>query len=78
MIQVERLLDYAADAGAGHSPDFVELAGVRYRVGSADLRTVQQQQMDLVSARAALLRAVFEGMPGDNPCRSTDGASQHE
>lgn len=34
----------------------LDLAGVRYRVGSADLRTVQQQQMDLVSARAALLR----------------------
>lgn len=34
----------------------LELAGVRYRVGSADLRTVQQQQMDLVTARAALLR----------------------
>jgi multidrug efflux system outer membrane protein len=34
----------------------LELAGVRYRVGSADLRTVQQQQIDLASARAALLR----------------------
>lgn len=34
----------------------LELAGVRYRVGSSDLRTVQQQQMELVSARAALLR----------------------
>jgi len=34
----------------------LDLAGVRYRVGSADLRTVQQQQMELVSARAALLR----------------------
>ena len=38
----------------------LELAGVRYRVGSADLRTVQQQQMDLVSARAALLRVQAE------------------
>ncbi|MFO1414453.1 MAG: TolC family protein [Burkholderiales bacterium] len=34
----------------------LDLAGVRYRVGSADLRTVQQQQIELGSARAALLR----------------------
>lgn len=34
----------------------LELANVRYRVGAADLRTVQQQQLDLTSARAALLR----------------------
>ncbi|MCC6868422.1 MAG: TolC family protein [Burkholderiales bacterium] len=34
----------------------LELANIRYRVGSADLRAVQQQQLDLTSARAALLR----------------------
>lgn len=34
----------------------LELAGIRYRVGSTDLRTVQQQQVALASAQAALLR----------------------
>ncbi|MBK9114853.1 MAG: efflux transporter outer membrane subunit [Betaproteobacteria bacterium] len=34
----------------------LELASVRYRVGSGDLRAVQQQQLALHTARAALLR----------------------
>ncbi|HKU71863.1 MAG TPA: efflux transporter outer membrane subunit [Burkholderiales bacterium] len=38
----------------------LELAGVRYRVGSADLRAVQQQQIALYSARTTLLRVQAE------------------
>ena len=34
----------------------VELADIRYRVGSGDLRAVQQQQLVLYSAQVALLR----------------------
>jgi NodT family efflux transporter outer membrane factor (OMF) lipoprotein len=38
----------------------LELAGVRYRVGSGDLRGVQQQQLALYSAQVALLRVQAE------------------
>lgn len=38
----------------------VELAGVRYNVGSSDLRGVLQQQLALYGARAALLRVESE------------------
>ena len=38
----------------------LELANVRYRVGSADLRAVQQQQLALHAARTALLRVQAE------------------
>jgi NodT family efflux transporter outer membrane factor (OMF) lipoprotein len=38
----------------------LELAGVRYRVGSGDLRGVQQQQLVLYSAQVALLRVQAE------------------
>jgi outer membrane protein TolC len=34
----------------------LELAKVQYRVGKADLRTVEQRQLALLSARTALLR----------------------
>ena len=38
----------------------LELANVRYRVGSGDLRAVQQQQLALYAARVALLRVRSE------------------
>jgi NodT family efflux transporter outer membrane factor (OMF) lipoprotein len=38
----------------------LELAGVRFRVGSGDLRGVQQQQLALYSAQVALLRVQAE------------------
>lgn len=38
----------------------LELAGVRYRVGSADMRAVQQQQLALYAARTLLLRVQAE------------------
>ena len=38
----------------------LELANVRYRVGSGDLRAVQQQQLALYGARTALLRVQAE------------------
>jgi NodT family efflux transporter outer membrane factor (OMF) lipoprotein len=38
----------------------LELANIRYRVGSGDLRAVQQQQLALAAARAALLRVQSE------------------
>jgi NodT family efflux transporter outer membrane factor (OMF) lipoprotein len=38
----------------------LELSEVRYRVGSTDLRSVQQQQIALASARASLLRVRTE------------------
>jgi multidrug efflux system outer membrane protein len=38
----------------------LELAEIRYRVGAADLRAVQQQQLALFAARSALLRARAE------------------
>jgi NodT family efflux transporter outer membrane factor (OMF) lipoprotein len=38
----------------------LELAGVRYRVGSADLRAVQQQQLALYAARTSLFRVQTE------------------
>jgi multidrug efflux system outer membrane protein len=38
----------------------LELANIRYRVGTIDLRTVQQQQLALYSARIALLRVQSE------------------
>ena len=38
----------------------LELANVRYRVGSGDLRAVQQQQLALYAARTALLRVQSE------------------
>ena len=38
----------------------VELAGIRYRVGSGDLRAVQQQSLALYAARTALLRVQSE------------------
>ena len=38
----------------------VELAGIRYRVGSGDLRAVQQQSLALSAARSALLRVQSE------------------
>jgi multidrug efflux system outer membrane protein len=38
----------------------LELANVRYRVGSSDLRAVQQQQLSLYAARVALLRMQSE------------------
>jgi len=38
----------------------VELANVRYKVGSGDLRAVQQQQLALAAARTALLRVQSE------------------
>jgi outer membrane protein TolC len=38
----------------------LELANVRYRVGSADLRAVQQQQLAVYGARTSLLRVRSE------------------
>ena len=38
----------------------LEFANVRYRVGSGDLRAVQQQQLSLYAARTALLRVQSE------------------
>ena len=38
----------------------LELAEIRYRVGSGDLRAVQQQQLALFAARSSLLRARTE------------------
>ena len=38
----------------------LELAGVRYKVGSGDLRGVQQQQLSLYSAQVTLLRVQAE------------------
>ena len=38
----------------------LEFANVRYRVGSGDLRAVQQQQLSLYAARTALLRVESE------------------
>ena len=38
----------------------LELAEVRYRVGSGDLRAVRQQQLAVYAARAALLRVQAE------------------
>ena len=38
----------------------LELANVRYRVGSGDLRAVQQQQVALYGARTSLLRVRSE------------------
>jgi NodT family efflux transporter outer membrane factor (OMF) lipoprotein len=38
----------------------LELADIRYRVGSGDLRAVQQQQLALAAARTALLRVQSE------------------
>jgi len=38
----------------------LELAGIRYKVGSGDLRAVQQQQLALAAARTALLRVQSE------------------
>jgi len=38
----------------------LELADIRYRVGSGDLRAVQQQQLALAAARIALLRVQSE------------------
>jgi outer membrane protein TolC len=38
----------------------LELANVRYRVGSGDLRAVQQQQLALYAARTSLLRVQSE------------------
>jgi outer membrane protein TolC len=38
----------------------LELVGVRYRVGSSDLRAVQQQQLALYSTRVALISAQSE------------------
>jgi multidrug efflux system outer membrane protein len=38
----------------------LELAGIRYRVGSGDLRAVQQQSMALYASRTALLRVQSE------------------
>jgi len=38
----------------------LELANVRYRVGSGDLRAVQQQQLAVYAARTALLRVQSE------------------
>lgn len=40
----------------------LEFAQTGYRVGSGDLRTVQQQQMNVHSARLALLRVQSEGL----------------
>ena len=42
--------------GVSDNAKALELANVRYRVGNIDLRAVQQQQLALGSARAALLR----------------------
>ncbi|HUL55578.1 MAG TPA: TolC family protein [Usitatibacter sp.] len=42
--------------GVSDNARALDLANVRYRVGSIDLRAVQQQQLALGSARAALLR----------------------
>jgi outer membrane protein TolC len=38
----------------------LELANIRYKVGSGDLRAVQQQQLALAGARTALLRVEGE------------------
>jgi outer membrane protein TolC len=38
----------------------LELANIRYRVGSGDLRAVQQQSLVLVAARTALMRVQSE------------------
>jgi NodT family efflux transporter outer membrane factor (OMF) lipoprotein len=38
----------------------LELANIRYKVGSGDLRAVQQQQLALAASRAALLRVQSE------------------
>jgi multidrug efflux system outer membrane protein len=38
----------------------LELANVRYRIGSSDLRAVQQQQLAVYAARTTLLRVQSE------------------
>jgi multidrug efflux system outer membrane protein len=38
----------------------LKFAETRYRVGSDDLRAVEQQQMQLISAKSALLRVQSE------------------
>jgi multidrug efflux system outer membrane protein len=44
----------------GENARAVDLAGIRLRVGSGDLRAVQQQQLTLYSAQVALLRVRSE------------------
>jgi len=52
----EALLKQAVDENARA----LELANVRYRVGSGDLRAVQQQSLALYASRTALLRVQSE------------------
>ena len=52
----ERLLEQAVADNARA----LELANIRYRVGSGDLRAVQQQSLALYAARTALLRVQSE------------------
>jgi NodT family efflux transporter outer membrane factor (OMF) lipoprotein len=67
--EVENALssEFTLDARAGvlraavaENERALELANVRYRVGSGDLRAVQQQQLALYAARTALLRVQGE------------------
>ena len=69
----------------------LELAKIRYQVGSGDLRAVQQQQLALYSARVALLRMQSERLvqrvnlhlalggsfdaPPDTPAKTSDATS---
>jgi NodT family efflux transporter outer membrane factor (OMF) lipoprotein len=50
----------ALRAAVAENARALELANVRYRVGSGDLRAVQQQQLALYAARTALLRIESE------------------
>ena len=67
--EVENALssEFTLDARAGvlrtavaENERALELANVRYRVGSGDLRAVQQQQLALYAARTTLLRVQSE------------------
>ncbi|HET9403004.1 MAG TPA: efflux transporter outer membrane subunit [Burkholderiales bacterium] len=62
-LSAEFTLDERASILAGavaENERALELANVRYRVGSADLRAVQQQQLAVYAARTSLLRVRSE------------------
>ena len=50
----------ALEASVAQNDKLLELAQVRYRVGSADLRAVQQQMLAAAAARSSLVRARSE------------------
>ncbi|MBK8322278.1 MAG: efflux transporter outer membrane subunit [Betaproteobacteria bacterium] len=50
----------ALEAAAAQNEKLLEMAQVRYRVGSADLRAVQQQALATAATRSALVRARSE------------------